>query len=112
MHWKQNRLDEWYFDLSYGYWFAYISSTTIGFGDIYLNPEVLITTDLIIFPMLFLAAFVSIAAFLSKFSAVFGFVFGRRSLVHDLLNNIKTSGPTRQDNNDNMASVTGESSAE
>ena len=49
-----------------GYWFAYISTTTVGLGDIYLEPEVFRNTDLVTFPVLFLTGFTLFSAFIGK----------------------------------------------
>lgn len=49
-----------------GYWFAYISTTTVGLGDIYLEPEVFRSTDLVTFPILFLTGFTLFSAFIGK----------------------------------------------
>jgi len=63
--WKENRVDG-PFDFGDGFWFAYLSTTTIGLGDVYLEPHVIIGSDLLYFPMLLLAGFVFLAAFLGK----------------------------------------------
>ena len=84
--WKWRRLEE---DMSYadGYWFAYISTTTVGLGDFYLEPEVILPHDLIVFPLLFLNGFVYFAAFLSKFAEFCsGFISnnGKKTLMQSL----------------------------
>lgn len=48
------------------YWFAYISTTTVGLGDFVLAPEVLRQSDLITWPFLFLVGFVLFAVFIGK----------------------------------------------
>jgi hypothetical protein len=68
-----------------------ISSTTIGLGDIFLEPEVLILRDLIVFPVIFLFGFVTASAFLSQFGEFLQSLFGKKSLVDDLLNRLKSS---------------------
>lgn len=50
------------------YWFAYISTTTIGFGDFYLQSEVIYTPDMIYIPLVLLMGFVHLANFLIKFT--------------------------------------------
>jgi hypothetical protein len=45
---------------------AYISTTTIGIGDFFLEPEVITGRDLIIFPPLILIGYVFFSAFLGK----------------------------------------------
>ena len=89
--WKLHRLGETasQFTFSDAYWFSYISSTSIGFGDIFLEPEVLLAQDLITFPLLFLVSFVFVAAFLGKFSDSVGAVCGRKTLVRELTDRLK-----------------------
>lgn len=48
------------------FWFAYISTTTIGFGDIVLSPDVFLTEDIFVWPLTFLGGFVLFAAFIGK----------------------------------------------
>jgi hypothetical protein len=54
------------------YWFAYISTTTVGLGDIYLVPEVLFFSDLLVFSFTLLTGFVLLSAFLGKFAGWLG----------------------------------------
>lgn len=54
------------FSFAEGYWFAFISTTTVGFGDVYLEPEVIVGGDLLVFPLLLLFGFVYLSAFLGK----------------------------------------------
>ena len=63
--WKERRLGLDDFALHDGYWFAFISTTTVGLGDYYLEPSVIVSQDLITFPLLFLIGFVFLAAFLA-----------------------------------------------
>lgn len=63
--WKNNRV-EGSFEFQDGYWFAYLSTTTIGLGDVYLEPNVIIGSDLLYFPIMMLTGFVFLAAFLGK----------------------------------------------
>lgn len=58
-----------------GYWFAYISSTTVGFGDYYLEAEVLVWTDCVVYPLMFLLSFTLLASFLTKLTGLFGNAF-------------------------------------
>lgn len=64
IHWSLIRLDE---EVSYkdAYWFAYITTTTVGLGDYYLEHAVLIGIDLLIWPLLILFGFVLLASFLT-----------------------------------------------
>jgi len=50
------------------YWFAYISTTTVGLGDFVLSPDVLLMQDIILWPLSFLFGFVFFAAFVGKLS--------------------------------------------
>ena len=52
------------------FWFAYISTTTVGFGDFYIQHPTVRLEDMVYIPMLFLFAFVLLANFLLKFSDV------------------------------------------
>mmetsp|Transcript_21324 Transcript_21324/g.35261 ORF Transcript_21324/g.35261 Transcript_21324/m.35261 type:complete len:632 (+) Transcript_21324:75-1970(+) len=62
--WKDTRLGYDDFDFSEGYWFAFISTTTVGLGDVYLDPEVVVSQDLLVFSLLFLIGFIFLASFL------------------------------------------------
>jgi hypothetical protein len=68
-----------------GYWFAYISSTTVGFGDIYLPPEVFLYSDLLVFPLMWLVSFVLVAAFIAKLADAWILLRGKRSYIADVL---------------------------
>jgi hypothetical protein len=63
--WQMQRLQQ-EVSLKESYWFAYISTTTVGFGDFYLDPEVLIVGDLFRWPLLFLIGFSFLSSFLGK----------------------------------------------
>ena len=119
--WKHDRLDMYEFDFYDGLWFSYISSTTIGeshviltfpmcslplfsliliifltnvtigFGDIKLQPSVFLFQDLFTFPLLFLIAFVFVAAFLGKLTEACLSFFGRRSLIEDMINQLRST---------------------
>lgn len=53
---------------SNAYWFSYISTTTVGFGDYFLEPEVIVGIDCFVFPVVFLLGFSILASFLTKLS--------------------------------------------
>lgn len=65
VYWNQDRLGET-IDYEDAYWFAFISTTTVGLGDFYLEHAVLVGYDLIIWPLLFLFGFVLLSTFLTK----------------------------------------------
>jgi hypothetical protein len=50
------------------FWFAFISTTTVGLGDFYLQPEVTFASDVLQFSLMFLVGFVFLASFLGKIS--------------------------------------------
>jgi hypothetical protein len=80
---KKARLDE-DMDFESAYWFAYISTTTVGLGDFYLEPEVVTGFDLVYFPIIILIGFTFLSAFLAKFSE-FGQAHMKRRLVDSIL---------------------------
>lgn len=56
--WWGNRLDPDDVPTRYdAQWFAYISTTTVGLGDFFINPEVMFVHDAFAFAFLFLTAF-------------------------------------------------------
>jgi len=68
-NWKAARLGE-DMDFSEAYWFSYVSTTTVGLGDYYLEHDVILRQDLFVFPVMFLAGFVLLANFFVKLSEV------------------------------------------
>eukprot|EP00522_Entomoneis_paludosa_P010230 CAMPEP_0172440536 /NCGR_PEP_ID=MMETSP1065-20121228/1163_1 /TAXON_ID=265537 /ORGANISM="Amphiprora paludosa, Strain CCMP125" /LENGTH=536 /DNA_ID=CAMNT_0013189429 /DNA_START=88 /DNA_END=1698 /DNA_ORIENTATION=- len=80
--WKEIRLDE-ELGLGSAYWFSYITTTTVGLGDIFLEPEVIVGIDLLYFPLLFLVGFTLLSAFVSKLATLIAkhLMSGRRSFV-------------------------------
>lgn len=73
--WKVSRMGE-EFSMSDAFWFAYISTTTVGLGDIFLEPEVLVGQDLLSFSFLFLIGFVFLAIFVGKLTAFIAYITG------------------------------------
>jgi hypothetical protein len=71
VHWNQVRLDETV-SMKDAYWFAYITTTTVGLGDYYLDHAAIIGMDLLIWPLLILYGFVLLAAFFTALSALIG----------------------------------------
>jgi len=88
MAWKHDRVRDLSFTFWDGYWFAYISSTTIGLGDINVDSPVIQGSDVIVFPFLFLVNFVFIAAFLAKLGDFFS-SFVRTSMIERLVQQLK-----------------------
>lgn len=86
-HWRRKRLgaDE-AVTLGESYWFAFISTTTVGLGDYFLDPTVLTSDDLFYWPLMFLIAFVFFSGFLSILSDKLNNFVGERLsfLVLDL----------------------------
>ncbi|CAB9524063.1 channel subfamily K member 2 [Seminavis robusta] len=77
VQWQRERLGkDGITDMATGYWFAFISTTTVGFGDYYLAPEVMEVSDLFTYPVMFLLGFSLLAAFLSKLSQLVVTPFG------------------------------------
>jgi hypothetical protein len=80
------------FSFQDGYWFAYISTTTVGLGDIFIEPETMQSRDLLIFPLLFLVGFVFLSSFLGKFADLalhMHEMVGRKRVIDVLLARIK-----------------------
>ena len=79
--------------LSTAYWFSYISTTTVGFGDYYLEPEVIVGVDCIVFPIIFLLGFSVLASFLTKLSRLVTRPFQDRP---SLTEHFRTSDESRE----------------
>jgi hypothetical protein len=80
------------FSFQDGYWFAYISTTTVGLGDIFIEPETMQSRDLLIFPLLFLVGFVFLSSFLGKFADLalhMHEMVGRKRAIDVLLESLK-----------------------
>jgi hypothetical protein len=69
VYWWEQRL-QLDFDIYSAYWFAFVSTTTIGLGDYYPPPEALFFGDQLVFSILFLYGFVWLAAFIGEFTVV------------------------------------------
>lgn len=65
IYWKRERVGV---DMSFmdAYWFSFITSTTVGFGDYYLEHEAISEGDVVLFASLVLIAFVFLSSFLNK----------------------------------------------
>lgn len=74
--WRVERLGEdAAVPFSAAYWFSFISTTTVGFGDYYLEPEVIVGIDCLVFPVIFLLGFSTLASFLTTLSKLVPRVF-------------------------------------
>jgi hypothetical protein len=73
--WWNNRLIDFEVDPWDSVWFAFISTTTIGLGDFFLQPEVIFIPDLFRFSLLFLTGFVFLSTFLGLFGDLIGGFF-------------------------------------
>jgi hypothetical protein len=88
--WKEDRLGE-SFDLRYGRWFAYISTTTIGLGDIFLEPEVILSEDVYIWSLSFLTGFALFSVFLGQLTEVSLPWRRRKGFYESLLDRLETT---------------------
>jgi hypothetical protein len=79
------------FSFQDGYWFSFISTTTVGLGDIFLEPETIQSRDLLIFPLLLLVGFLFLSSFLGKFAESLDMheAVGRKRVIDVLLERIK-----------------------
>jgi hypothetical protein len=87
---KVYRVGETDFTMNEGYWFAYVSSTTIGLGDIYLDPETFLYRDLVAFALLLLVGFVLVAAFIRKLVELVRSKYGEYTLLEEMVEQLKT----------------------
>ena len=83
-HWKTSRLGI-DFKLSDAYWFSYVSTTTVGLGDLALDPEVLVASDLLTFPVLFLISFSFFGSFITDLGRVVFKPFENHTSLADVL---------------------------
>jgi len=73
------------------YWFAFMSTTTIGLGDIYLDHEVIATEDISRFAFQFLIGFVLLSNFLVKLSQLIGALVPKNRVSFE--DRLKAQGP-------------------
>ena len=77
--------DDGDFPLHASFWFAWISSTTVGLGDIHIPHETFKPRDMFYVPFMFLLAFVLLSNFLHKFSELVGSIFSREQSLESIL---------------------------
>ncbi|CAJ1954000.1 unnamed protein product [Cylindrotheca closterium] len=65
-YWWAERLPDFDVDRDDSLWFAFISTSTIGLGDYFLQPEVMFASDALKFSAAFLIGFVFLSTFLNK----------------------------------------------
>ena len=65
--WERRLADKHFADVEDALWFAYISTSTVGLGDYYLQPEVIFASDVLSFSLMYLIGFVLLSSFFSKF---------------------------------------------
>ncbi len=75
--WKQFRLEE-EFQFGTAYWFSFISTTTVGLGDYFLEHSLILPVDLVAFSILFLLGFSLLSNFLVKLSELVVEIIGLR----------------------------------
>lgn len=67
------------------FWFGYISSTTVGLGDYYLQPEVMFMKDVFSFSILYLSGFVYTSTFLYYLGETLSKLFPRLAPGEELM---------------------------
>lgn len=65
IYWKRERVGV-EMPFKDAYWFSFVSATTVGFGDIFLEHETITWYDVVMFASLILVAFVLLSSFLNK----------------------------------------------
>jgi hypothetical protein len=73
--WWDHRLEDSDVTRGESVWFAYISTTTVGLGDFFLQPEIMFLDDVLVFSLLFLTGFVFCATLLGKLGELIGNMF-------------------------------------
>ena len=88
MRWKEGRLGE-SFDFTDAFWFAFLTSTTVGLGDFYVDPEVILVADLLWIPAVILVGFLFFSAFLTKMIDVLHMIRPpEKDLIDDMLDQL------------------------
>ncbi|CAJ1954001.1 unnamed protein product [Cylindrotheca closterium] len=78
-NWWQERLPDFEVDRGDSLWFAFVSTSTIGLGDYFLQPEVMFASDALWFSSVFLIGFVFLSTFLNKIGGFLISVLPKRS---------------------------------
>lgn len=100
-NWNTRRLgDDGNISIRDSYWFAFISTTTIGLGDFVLSPDVLLLEDIVLWPLNFLIGFVLLAAFLGKISVLILGPFQSHGI--DLAERLAIEHPTANDSDETI----------
>lgn len=73
------------FPLRSSFWFAWISSTTVGLGDFHIPHETFKPREMFYLPFMFLLAFVLLSNFLHKFSDLMESIFSREQSLEAIL---------------------------
>ncbi|GKY98450.1 hypothetical protein MPSEU_000802400 [Mayamaea pseudoterrestris] len=71
--------------LSDAYWWSFVSLTTVGLGDLSLEPEALVASDLLTFPVMFLVGFSLFGSFIADLTTVLFKPFEGYSSLADVL---------------------------
>lgn len=69
--------------LNEGLWFAFVSITTVGFGDYYISHDMYEQSDMFYIPLMMLSGFVCLANFLMKLTDVSGEMVFKTGLFDD-----------------------------
>ncbi|KAG7345565.1 ion channel [Nitzschia inconspicua] len=70
--WWKDRSPEVTFTRYDSLWWSYISLTTVGLGDYFLEPETMFTVDVFLWSLLFFIGFVTVTTFLNKVTSWLG----------------------------------------
>jgi hypothetical protein len=77
--WWNARLPDFEADARDSLWFAFISTSTIGLGDYFLQPELMFASDALKFSVYYLIGFVFLSTFLNKIGEFLSSMMPKRS---------------------------------